>query len=62
MKRAKSESPESYSKEILPLEAKRSKILDQETVYDYNLLDLSDDVLLHIFKYLSSFDLMSLHL
>lgn len=62
MKRAKSESPEPCSTDILPPEAKRSKILFHEKDYVYSLLDLSDDVLLHIFKYLSSFDLMSLHL
>ncbi|XP_001608169.1 uncharacterized protein LOC100124249 [Nasonia vitripennis] len=62
MKRANSGSPEPCSADTLPPEAKRSKILYHDEVYVYSLLDLSDDVLLHIFKYLSSFDLMSLHL
>ncbi|XP_011497861.1 PREDICTED: uncharacterized protein LOC105362194 [Ceratosolen solmsi marchali] len=62
MKRVKSESLDPFNTQILHTDAKRSKLSSQKKEYSYNLLDLSDDVLLHIFKYLSSFDIMSLHL
>jgi hypothetical protein len=62
MKRAKSKSLDPPNTHTLHSNTKRSKLNCQEKEYSYNLLDLSDDVLLHIFKYLSSFDLMSLHL
>ncbi|XP_014213796.1 uncharacterized protein LOC106643254 [Copidosoma floridanum] len=62
MKRAKPESSSPCNKELLHSNPKRLKYLAQEEDYNYNLLNLSDDVLLNIFKYLSSFDLLSLHL
>ena len=62
MKRAKSELPGSCDTQIIHSDAKRSKFYDIDKEYEHSLLNLSDDVLLHIFKYLPSFDLMSLHL
>lgn len=62
MKRAKTESPEPCSTTLLHSDAKRIKFSDQDKEYTYSLLNLSDDVLLNIFKHLTSFDLMTLSL
>lgn len=42
---------------------KRSKLIETKTnqTFTHNLLDLSDDVLLNIFKFLSPFDVLALH-
>lgn len=63
MKRANTESPEPSSTTLSHSDAKRMRIGDQEIEeFTYSLLNLSDDVLLNIFKHLSSFDLMTLSL
>lgn len=57
MKRTKSESPDRLSPD-----AKRIKFNQPAAQNFINLLDFPDDVLLHIFQFVSPFDLMSLHL
>lgn len=54
MKRSKSESPDSVK-----FDAKRMKLVQPEN--KFNLLDFTDDVLLHIFQFVTPFDLMSLY-
>ncbi|XP_058798240.1 uncharacterized protein LOC131668243 isoform X2 [Phymastichus coffea] len=63
MKRTKSESPEPHEIQMFYPDIKRPKIIQEEKENKYRgLLDLSDDVVLHIFKFVSAVDLMSLYL
>lgn len=63
MKRNKSVSPEPSKAQTVHPDVKRPKLVQGTNEIEYRgLMDLSDDVILQIFNYVSAVDLMSLYL